>query len=162
DVIFGNLQKITAESIEVKAARLGTIHIRRDHLRRFYRVGGGADLLYLGPHGLNGWDVTNSKGKWKEDRGHPYTDQDDATLRRDFKLPGQVAIELEISWKKANPNFSLALGVGAERTAAQQAFKLETWGKDIVVQREIEREADVASVHSGMANSGRIHLQLYL
>ena len=70
-------------------------------------------------------------------------------------------LEFEISWKN-KPDFVLALGVGDDEKSIQRAFRFEVWERDLIVQRETEQEADVASVGEISQGAGRMHLIAYL
>ena len=76
-----------------------------------YRWRSSADLIYIGPNGLVGWHEPAAKKVWREEQGQPWTDQDGAAIRGDFKLPARATLEFEISWKN-KPDFVFALGVG--------------------------------------------------
>ena len=134
---------------------------QRSVINRMYRWKSSADLIYLGPNGLAGWHETSAKKVWKEEQGQPWTDQDGAAIRGDFKLPARATLEFEISWKN-KPDFVLALGVGDDEKTIQRAFRFEVWERDLIIQRETEQEADVASVGEIAPGSGRIHLIAYL
>ena len=55
-----------------------------------------------------------------------------------------------------------ALGVDDKDNTVKRAFRFEAWGGDLVVQRELEQEADLAVVQEVAAGPGRTHLQAYL
>ncbi len=82
-------------------------------------------------------------------------------IRGDFKLPARATLEFEISWKN-KPDFVFALGVGDSDKSTQRAFRFEVWERDLIVQRETEQEADVASVGEVAPGPGRVHLLAYL
>ena len=75
--------------------------------------------------------------------------------------PPRASIEFEISWK-TKPDFVFALGVDDKDDTVKRAFRFEAWGGDLVVQRELEQEADLAVVQEVAAGPGRTHLQAYL
>src|SRR5207247_6852584 len=37
EVLYGNLLGLTEDDVELESARIGRVHVRREHLRRFYR-----------------------------------------------------------------------------------------------------------------------------
>lgn len=160
DVLFGSLVALSDDAAELDVSRFGRLHVRRDHLRRFY-VSGGQDLVYLGPTGLTGWTESPPTKRWRDEGGHPSTDRAGASLYGDFALPPQAAIEFELSWKD-KPDFVFALGVNEAAASLERAFRFEVWFRDLVVQREVEREADVASVQVIQPGAGRLHVQVYL
>ena len=126
-----------------------------------YRWKASADLIYLGPNGLAGWRETSAKKGWKEEQGQPWTDQEGAAIRGDFKLPARATLEFTISWKN-RPDFVFALGVSDDEKTIQRAFRFEVWERDVIIQRETEQEADVASVEELTPGAGRVHLITYL
>ena len=152
----------TTSEAELDVARLGRIHVRaighqpdvpleierRPDLPRAQRPG----RLATRP---------SAKKGWKEEQGQPWTDQDGAAIRGDFKLPARATLEFEISWKN-KPDFVFALGVGDDEKTIQRAFRFEVWERDLIIQRETEQEADVASVGEIAPGPGRIHLLAYL
>ena len=71
------------------------------------------------------------------------------------------AIEFEISWKK-KPDFVFALGTSDQPESVKRAFRFEAWGGDLIVQRELEKEADLAVVQEIGSGPGRAHFQVYL
>jgi peroxiredoxin len=161
DVLFGSLIGIDEKKVELAIPRLGRIHVQRSNLHRIYRWRDGADLIYLGPNGLVGWHEPAGQKNWREESGQPTTDKEGASIRGDFGLPPRANIEFEISWK-TKPDFVFALGVDDKDSTVKRAFRFEAWGGDLVVQRELEQEADLAVVQEVTAGPGRTHLQAYL
>ncbi len=161
DVLFGSLLALDDKQAELDVPRLGRIHIQRSNLHRVYRWRDGADLIYLGPNGLVGWSEPAGQKNWREDSGQPMTDREGASIRGDFGLPDRASIEFEISWR-SKPDFVFALGVDDKENTVKRAFRFEAWGGDLVVQRELEQEADLAVVQEVAPGPGRTHLQAYL
>lgn len=163
DLVFGSLVGLSEESVELNLPLFGKTDLSRASLRRILRWGDGADLLYLGPNGLLGWDTASPGGAWREDSGHLVSAKQGAFIHNDFKLPAQAAIEFELSWDK-KPDFALALGVEKNNLAfgGAQAFRFEVWQNHLVAMRETDDEADVASLKQVAANAGRVHLIAYL
>ena len=56
----------------------------------------------------------------------------------------------------------LALGVSGDDKTVARAFRFEIWEHDLVIHRETEKEADVASVRQLSAGPGRAQLRAYL
>jgi len=160
DTIYGDLLNLTDDSVELKTARLGRIHVRREHIRRFYRSQ-GEELIYLGPNGLDGWKEESKTAEWRDEGGQPTTDQPGASLYGDFGIPAKAVIEFELSWKK-KPDFLFALGVHINATTIQHAFRFEVWDDDLVVVGESKQDADVASVQVVDDGPGHVRLQAYL
>jgi len=161
DIVFGALLDLNEKVAELDLPRLGRFHVQRSQIRRMIRWRDGADLIYLGPNGLAGWRETSSKPGWREESGQLVSDQAGASLQGDFGLPNRAAIEFEISWK-TKPDFVLALGVNSDSKTVAAAFRLEAWDGDLVVKRETENEADLASVQEVSRGAGRAHLLAYL
>jgi peroxiredoxin len=161
DVLFGSLLGLDDRQVELEVHRLGRIRVQRGNLHRIYRWRDGADLIYLGPNGLVGWSEPAGQKNWREDSGQPTTDREGSSIRGDFGLPERASIEFEISWK-TKPDFVFALGVDDKDSTVKRAFRFEAWGGDLVVQRELEQEADLAVVQEVVAGPGRTHLQAYL
>jgi len=76
-------------------------------------------------------------------------------------LPSRTWIDVELSWMN-KPDFVLSLGVDADRRRDAQAFRIEAWDRDLVLLRETDREADVATIGSIVPTRNRIRLQLFL
>jgi thiol-disulfide isomerase/thioredoxin len=161
DVLFGSLVALNEKDAELDVPRLGRIHVQRSNLHRIYRWRDGADLIYLGPNGLLGWREPAGQKNWREESGQPWTDREGSSIRGDFGLPARASIEFEISWK-SKPDFIFALGVDDKENTIKRAFRFEAWGGDLVVQRELEQEADLAVVQEVAPGPGRTHLQAYL
>ena len=160
DVLFGALIALRGDEAELDVPGTGRLHVERSVLRRMYRRQVGAEHVFYGPSGLKGWQISGNTKGWREETGHLISDQSGAIIRRDFGLPPMARFEFELSWK-GKPDFELALGVGDAKTA-QRAFRFEVWENELVVQRETEREADLASLQPIKSGSGRIHLQAFL
>jgi peroxiredoxin len=161
DVVFGSLIGLNDQQAMLDVPRLGRFSIRRSELHRIYRWRDGADLIYVGPNGLNGWREPTGQKAWVEELGQPMTSREGASIYGDFGLPARVSIEFEISWKN-KPDFVFALGVEDRELTIKRAFRFEAWGGDLVIQRELEAEADLAVVQDVAAGPGRTHLQAYL
>ncbi len=173
DVLFGSLLSLTADAAEIEVPKLGKVTLARSSIRRLYRWS-GAELIYLGPNGLTGWKLKTDNKRWREEGGQPWTDQPGAVLFGDFGLPAQAVIEFELSWK-TKPDFVFAVGttetepaakkpvnaaVRVAATSTDQAFRFEVWDDELVVQREVASEADVASLQA-VKGAGRTHLVAY-
>lgn len=161
DVLFGSLAGWTGETLELDVPRIGRVHVRQADVHRFSRWRDSADLVYLGPNGMAGWQASSSGKGWHEEFGHLTTSQDSASLRSNFELPPRAAIEFEMSWKK-KPDFIFALGTGDEDKLFQQAWRFEVWDGDLVIHRETDDEHDNAAVQKIASGPGRAHLYVYL
>jgi peroxiredoxin len=186
DLVYGSLLALDQERATIEVPRVGRLEIARASLRRIYRWR-GSDLVYLGPNGLAGWRealpprpapvqivVNGARGAqvvtrqapapqkgWREESGQLVTEQAGASIQGDFGLPAKAAIEFELSWK-AKPDFVFALGVSDQETSVKRAFRFEAWGGDLVIERELENEADLSVVCELRPGPGRAHLQTYL
>jgi peroxiredoxin len=188
DVLFGTLVGLDDRQGELDIPRIGRLQVERSSIHRIYRWRGSADLVYLGPNGLAGWSETASprgvttvvqdaimrngqparaetptpqKG-WHEESGQLVTDREGASIQGNFGVPAKAAIEFEISWK-TKPDFVFALGIDDNDLGTiKRAFRFEAWGSDLVIQRELESEADLAVVQEISPGPGRAHLQAYL
>ena len=98
---------------------------------------------------------------WRDDAGQLMTDQEGASIHGEFGIPPRATIEFEISWKK-KPDFVFALGTSDGPESVKRAFRFEAWGGDLIVQRELEKEADLAVVQEIGTGAGRAHFQVYL
>ena len=161
DMVFGSLIALDDKKVVVHSPEVGRLNIDRNIIQRMYRWGGGSDQLFVGPNGLNGWQVGGEENSWREDAGQLVTDQAGAILRRDFGIPNQARFEFELSWK-GQPDFKFAIGVGDDPKTALRAYQFEVWENEIVIQRETEKEADVANLQKVLGKSGRLHLQAFL
>ena len=162
DVLFGTLIGLNDQEAELDVPRLGRLHFPRSQVHRIYRWRESSDLIYLGPNGLSGWTATPDKNAWREESGQLVSETEGVTIRGDLGLPPRAAIEFEISWT-TKPDFVLSLGAGAgDEKSSERAFRFEIWDDELVVQRETENEADLASLQSIAAGAGRLHLQAFL
>ena len=139
DVLYGNLRRLTDSDVELDAARVGRVQVKREQIRRFYRWK-GADSIYFGPNGLAGWEYSAATPPWREEGGQLVTDQPGASLFCNLGIPEKAVIEAELSWK-GKPDFVFALGVDDRDAAVQDAFHLEVWDSDLVAVGESARDA---------------------
>jgi thiol-disulfide isomerase/thioredoxin len=157
DMLFGNLVGLDQGTATIEVSGLGQLHVDRTIMRRMYRWN-REDLIFSGPNGLEGWQVSASKGGWREDSGHLTTEEIGAVVRRDFTAPAQARYEVELSWVK-KPDFDLAFGVGNDPKSVLRAFRFEVWDNKLVAWRETEREADVTALAKIESGPGHVHLQ---
>lgn len=95
DVAFGSLLTLDEHAAELEIAGLGRVRVDRSVINRMYRWRSSADLVYLGPNGLLGWQQPPGKEDWREEQGQPWTDREGAAIRGDFKLPARSTLEFE-------------------------------------------------------------------
>jgi thiol-disulfide isomerase/thioredoxin len=160
DVLYGSLIGLQGQEAVLETVEFGQLHLDRSLLRRMYRWHGGDELLFHGPSGLKGWQIIGGNNSWREEAGNLISDKPNAIVRRDFGLPAQSRIEFELSWK-TKADFELTVGMSDAKTA-QRAYRFEVWENHLVVQRETEKEADLASIKPIKPGPGRIHLQAFL
>jgi thiol-disulfide isomerase/thioredoxin len=160
DVLYGNLLALSDEFAEVECARIGRVHVRREQIGRLYRWK-GADAIYFGPNGLNGWKDASPTPHWRDEGGQLVSDQAGAALLGMLGLPEKSAIEVQLSWRH-KPDFVLALGVNEREASVQDAFRLEVWDQDLVALGESTRDADLASVQQLGDGEGMARIQMYL
>ena len=160
DILFGSLLSLGDKQVELDVPQLGRIQVQRSNLYRVHRSRDGVDLIYLGPNGLVGWQEPAGQRNWHDDSGRPMTASKDASIRGDFRLPDRASIEFEISWT-SSPDFNFALGVDDGENTVKRAFRFEVWGTDMILQRELQTEADLAILQEVSRGPGRVHLQAY-
>lgn len=176
DVLYGNIVEFSESSLQILAANVGAIQIKRANVQRIYRWK-ETSLIYLGPAGLDGWNFAMpgvpSGEIWTSDGGWPRTTTANASLFKDFGLPARSAIEFELSWNDV-PDFELVLGPrnlrgivdaappGQARKPVEDEFRFEVWDGELVVVGESSRDADVASVTPIASGPGAVRVQLYL
>ncbi|MBS0265836.1 MAG: TlpA family protein disulfide reductase [Planctomycetes bacterium] len=159
-ILYGSLRSWTKDEIEIDATHIGQVKLKAPLVHRIYRVRDNGDIVYLGPTGLAGWQLTPATGVWREDFGHLAAAQEGSAFG-DFGMPARAAIEFEISWKK-RPDFVLALGVGADPQTSKRAFRFEVWADDLVINRELDQKVDLQGVQSIQGGPGRAHLQAFI
>ena len=159
--VLGSLVAFTAEEATIEVPDSGEMRVERNAIRRMYRLH-GADLLFVGPAGLEGWRQAGN-APWQEKGAALVANGHGATIYRDFGLPAQVRIEVEMSWDwQEKPDFKLAMGVGPDPKAAERAFRFEVWENTLVVVRENRHEADLATVQKLESGRGRLHVGVFL
>jgi thiol-disulfide isomerase/thioredoxin len=135
------------------------VHVDRSFVRRLDRRT-GADLIYSGLNGLDGWQTTGNNG-WRENGGHLVSDQGGASLFRDLRIPAHAKIEIDLSWSD-RPNFELSLAVMRSAKTALRTFAVDVWDDRLVAVCETKRDADVAVLKGLQNGSGGISLHIYL
>jgi len=165
DVLFGSLVDLNDTEVAIETERLGRFKVDRKNVHRIFRWRDSSDLVYLGPNGLTGWkqlSPANAKESgWREESGQLVTDKEGVTVRGDFGIPARATIEFELSWR-TKPDFVLAIGVDEHAASLKRAFRFEAWGGDLVIERELESEADLARVQEIMPGPGRLHFHVFL
>ena len=160
-MVSGSLVALDDASADLEVPGLGRMHVDRSSLHRLHRRTEGTDLIYSGPNGLVGWKQEGPKDAWREESGQPLSDQPGATIRADVKLPNRMVVEFEISWK-SRPDFLLAIAAGPGEPGLKRAFRFEVFDGELVVDREVDALADLASLGPVFNQGGRIHLLAYV
>ena len=161
DLLFGALVNLDEKEAVLDIPRMGTLHVQRRNVHRILRWKDNSNLLYMGPNGLTGWqEISTTKG-WREEVGQIVSDREGTTLFGDFKIPARAVIEFELSWRK-KLDFIFALGVDESEASAKRAFRFEAWGGDLIIQREMDREADLAIIQEIPPGPGKVHLVAFL
>jgi thiol-disulfide isomerase/thioredoxin len=165
DVLFGSLVDLNDTDVEIETQRTGRFNIDRANVHRIFRWRDSSDLVYLGPTGLAGWkpfsQANANENGWREESGQLVTDKEGVAVRGDFGIPVRATIEFELSWR-TKPDFVFAIGVDDSATSLKRAFRFEAWGGDLVIERELESEADLARIQEIVPGPGRIHLHVFL
>lgn len=163
DLVFGRLIALDQKHVEIDSPRIGRLSLDRSSVKRILRWRDAGDLVYVGPNGLSGWkDKAPEKEKaWTEESGQLVTAKEGATIASSLSIPARAAIEFELSWTK-KPDFRFAVGVGDSPASEKRAFRFETWGNELIIQREVDQDADLAVVQTLPEKAGRIQLQAYL
>ena len=160
-LLSGSLVSLDDSTAELDIPGIGRLHVDRSSLHRLHRRSEGTDLVYSGPNGLVGWRQEGPKNAWREESGQPFTDQPGAALRADLNLPPRMVVEFEVSWK-AKPDFLLAIGTGAGEAGLKHAFRFEVFDGELVVGREVDTAAEIASLGPLADKPGRAHLLAYI
>lgn len=160
DLLYGSVLGWTDDEVELNSAPVDHVHLRREHIRRFYRWE-AADAIYHGPNGLAGWKESAGKRQWRDEGGQLVTEQSGASLFGDFGILEKAMIEVELSWRR-KPDFILALGVDDRELARQRAFRFEVWDGELVAVGESGLDADVAPVQEIGIGEGRVRIRAYL
>ena len=162
DVLFGSLVALDDTQSRDRRAATGTASRRSDRASTGCTAGkSSGDLIYLGPNGLAGWrDVSAKRGGGKS-RDSP------GPIRREPRFaatssspPGRRSSSR--SPGRTSPTSSSRWASATTRRRISRAFRFEVWERDLIIQRETEQEADVASVGEIAPGPGRVHLIAYL
>jgi thiol-disulfide isomerase/thioredoxin len=162
DMLFGSLLSLSGDELLADCGSLGKLHIKRAAVARLTRWGNTADIVYFGPNGMLGWQEPAKSSLWKDEAGAIATDRPGATIFGNVELPPLAIIELELSWKN-KADFVLALGIDRDdEKSLRRAIRLEAWGSNLTVTREVDNDADLTELQQIKPGPGSIHLQIYL
>src|SRR4051812_9596483 len=156
DVLYGSLAAITKDNFEINSTQFGQLKIARAVMHRFVPVA-SAEFVYRGPNSLTEW-TSDDIGKWREEAGRLVTTKRRASIKKSIAIPEQARFEFEISWSKA-PQFSLAFCASEKPQQLTEGYRLEVWGRKLVLVREVSKSADVAFVMELEPHTDRVHLE---
>ncbi|WP_161604655.1 TlpA family protein disulfide reductase [Roseiconus nitratireducens] len=154
DRLFGSIVDVDSSTVTLDTPAFGKRSIARKTIRRISNWDDGKAVVFTGPGEIGDWGENDSEqvwqqleGRWQMRGGRLTTDQEGAALFRQIGLPAHARIELELSWAD-DPNFVLAIGVdrGNSKSSYENAFRIEVWQDQLVLVREWEDMADVASL----------------
>jgi thiol-disulfide isomerase/thioredoxin/sRNA-binding regulator protein Hfq len=157
DLLAGDLVSLDSREVVLDLPVLGKVSVERSALQRFYRTG-AADLVYSGPSGLDGWKTVGPEKAWRDEGGQLRTDQPGAAIGREDRPPTLVRYEIELAWNNA-PDFEFSAGL-SQHVAGKTAFRLETWGDELVVTRESDQQGDVAVLQKIAPSAGAVALSV--
>jgi thiol-disulfide isomerase/thioredoxin len=156
DILYGNLAAITTDDYEIDSTQFGHLKIARAEVQRLDPVTSNA-FTYRGPNNLIEW-TSDDISQWREEAGRLVTDKRGAAIKKSLKIPEQARFEFEIAWDKT-PQFCLAFASSDQPRQLAEAYRLEVWGRKLVLVREVSKSADVASVGELDTNTAHIHLE---
>ncbi|HVT28390.1 MAG TPA: TlpA disulfide reductase family protein [Lacipirellulaceae bacterium] len=156
DVVFGDLAAISNDHVEINSTRFGHLRIARAEVHRLTPAA-AALFEYRGPNGLSEWRSQNVS-QWREEAGRLITEQHGAEIKKTIAFPEQAHIEFELSWTKS-PQFALVFATGDSADQMKRGYRLEVWGKKLVLVRELDNSADVAFVGELESNTAHVTLE---
>lgn len=156
DVLYGSLAAITKDNFEINSTQFGHLKIDRAVIHRLAPVA-SAQFAYRGPNSLAEW-TSDHLGQWREEAGRLVTNTRRASIKKSVAIPKQAHFEFEIAWSKA-PQFSLAFCASDKPQQLTEGYRLEVWGRKLVLVREVSKSADVAFVMELDSHTDRVHLE---
>lgn len=157
DMLTGQLISLDEREAVLEIAAVGKVTVERSALRRFYRIG-GAELIYSGPTGLQGWVAAGGENAWRDEGGQLSSDVVGATIGRNDRPPAVVRYEIELAWSET-PNFDFSAGLSQD-VPGRIGFRLETWDDQLVVTRESDAQADFALLQKIEPGEGTVALSV--
>jgi thiol-disulfide isomerase/thioredoxin len=156
DVLYGTLTAITKDDFEIDSGPFGHPKIARAEVRRLLAAD-SETFVYRGPNGLAEW-TSDDIFKWRQEAGRLVTDKRGASIKKSIAIPDQAHFEFEIAWTKT-PQFTLAFCASDKSKQLAEGFKIEVWGKKLVLVREVNKSADVALITELDSHTDRVHLE---
>lgn len=162
DRLFGSIANITPEHLEIDSPLVGRLQVERSQLKRILPWKDAAAWEYSGPSGLADWTHNPKENGWLEEAGHVLTSAPSAMLRRKVMIPEQAAVELAVSWTN-KLDFVLVLAAGkGDQKQEKRGIHLEVWDNTLVLVRETNDDADLATICDLKTVKNRLHLQLLI
>jgi thiol-disulfide isomerase/thioredoxin len=156
DILCGSLTAITKDAYEIDSSEFGHLKIARAEVQRLTPIASNA-FTYRGPNNLVEW-TSDDIGQWREEAGRLVANKRGAAIKKSLKIPEQARFEFEIAWDKT-PQFCLAFASSDQPRQLAEAYRLEVWGRKLVLVREVSKSADVASVGELDQTTAHIHLE---
>ena len=146
DVLEGDLEGIDEQAVVIRPPAgwsPAAIRIRRDHVEGLSRAGGESPGAFVGPAGLEGWQVVPA-GSWRAERGGIRSSRP-SSVSRVVSAAARAWYEFDISWR-ARPE--LRISVAAADEPNDDAFQVEllTLGDGTPDAAVVRREADRATL----------------
>ena len=162
-VLWGELLSIDDKSVRLQVAgNAEPLVIDRPLVERIARPQADLGLVFTGPRGLDGWTQAEPPGKpiFRDEAGQLVA-QGEAILESTFSLPGQVACDLELSWR-GEPAFTFELGCDMKTPQRRGALRIEAVQNTLVAVRELAGDADLVPLQSLEPGMGRLQLKLLM
>ncbi len=159
DRLYGSIVGIDEERIRLKSDELGELSVSRSSIMSLVRWQNGKAVSFIGPGKLADWTIGGNEQSWHQSGGRIRSDKFGAIMFRNVDLSPRSRIDIELSWEN-QPNFVLALGVlnNEQKSATENALRLEVWGEQVVAVWEVGKIADVAVV--GTVDEMNEHLRM--
>ncbi|MFN9370664.1 MAG: TlpA family protein disulfide reductase [Planctomycetaceae bacterium] len=161
--LWGELLSIDDQSVRLQVAgNAEPLVINRPLVERIARPQADLGLVFSGPRGLDGWTQTEPPGKpaFRDEAGQLVA-HGEAILESNFPVPGQVACELELSWR-GEPAFTFELGCELKTPQRRGGLRIEAVQNTLVAVRELAGDADLVPLQSLEPGSGRLQLKLLM
>ncbi|MBI4659815.1 MAG: hypothetical protein HY735_13325 [Verrucomicrobia bacterium] len=104
DEVFGSLKSLETEKLRLETWFGGDLEAPRDALRAITFFPKGFAILYEGPSGPDGWNMTQGPKGWRY-RDGAFVANSVGVLGRNLNLSGSCSIEFDLAW---SGHFSLS------------------------------------------------------
>ena len=136
DVLYGQVAKISKDSIVVDSPDHGLTSLDRSAVKSFRKLV-SPSLTYQGPNGTAGWRTINAArrtAEWKAGpQGELSTRVTGAELFRAINLPSISEIDITLRWS-GKPGFLITFATPSAIRLSKPTVKLETWDDELVLQ----------------------------